>query len=181
MDRNRYARKALSFTPYLDLIFAFRHVHKRFPNLVKPLLFSDKILWRMLFDRRSEYAWTCDKLKMKTQALQRCADVAVAEVLWTGEDLSDLTNAQLDGDWVLKHISGTGKVYFGHGMVDLIALESVRKATASWVQSNEYSKNQRYYCCTVLSHSYFDCANDYSNTQINGVHNSSTGSTEKTG
>ena len=142
MARNRYVNEICRRLPKVDLLLAFKDVHGRFPNLINPKLMNDKILWRMFFDRRPDLAWTCDKLEMKNQARLRCAEVLVAEVLWSGENLQELTNVQLTGDWVLKHISGTGRVHFGHGMVGPSELETIRKVTSSWASGNKYSKKR---------------------------------------
>lgn len=121
---------------------SFISAHKRVPNLLKPHLFNDMLLWRILFDRRPELAWTCDKLEMKRYAIERSAYVLVPEVLWTGQNLDDLVNVALDGDWVLKLISGTGQVHFGQGNVNDDEMDIIREKTQSWINGNRYTRKR---------------------------------------
>ena len=96
----------------------------------------------MFFDRRSMLANTCDKLLMKDLALNRCPDLLVAETLWVGQELRESVNANLEGDWVLKEISGSGRIYFGTGPIDAKALATMQRETAHWEKDNKHSKKR---------------------------------------
>jgi len=94
----------------------------------------------MFFDRRSLLATTCDKLLTKELALERCPDLLAAETLWVGDNLSESLNSDLSGDWVLKEISGSGRIYFGSGPIDSTTLAKMKHETAHWPKDNRHSK-----------------------------------------
>lgn len=109
--------------------------YKRLGHLQHPVLFSEKVNWRILNDRRPLLAWTCDKVRMKEEAA-RCG-VSSAETYWSGQDLTELANVRLPEDWVLKPNHRCGLVYFGHGPIvdgDFPALEA---KTRGWLQEKQ--------------------------------------------
>ena len=96
----------------------------------------------MFFDRRAMLATTCDKLLTKEQALKKCPNLFAAETLWVGDNLSQSLNSDLDGDWVLKEVSGSGRIYFGSGRIDSATLAKMLRETAHWEKDNKHSKKR---------------------------------------
>ncbi|MDX6552384.1 MAG: hypothetical protein QOH74_872, partial [Gaiellales bacterium] len=111
---------------------AFRHL--RFlrvfgmrGNFREPATYSEKLNWRILYDRRDVLSWTCDKLAMKDYANAiEGLEIQVPEVLWTGTDVRHLARVELTGDWVLKpnHASGRNIVFGSGPVTDTRDLES---------------------------------------------------------
>lgn len=84
----------------------------------------------MVFDRRESLSWTCDKLRMKEEAVKRCSDVAVPRTLWTGVNLGDLHSFEFPDRWVLKPNHGSQDVILGEGAP---AIEDLIERTSSWL------------------------------------------------
>ncbi|RZU34108.1 ATP-grasp fold amidoligase family protein [Blastococcus saxobsidens] len=111
--------------------------HGRLPRLNDPRLFTEKINWRIVHDRRPELAWTCDKLAMKDYAigLHRETGLEVPETLWAGDDLGAVLGRTFDRPWVLKPNHRSGLVRFGAASeaVDADMVESTR----TWLQDDQ--------------------------------------------
>ncbi len=124
-------------------------------NFRRPSTYSEKLNWRILYDRRDVLSWTCDKLAMKDYAdAVDGLDIQVPEVLWTGTDARDLAGVELTGDWVLKpnHASGRS-VVFGTGSVsDTSDLESYMAGAMDDIQGSvlkEWAYTQARRCLLV--------------------------------
>jgi hypothetical protein len=94
-----------------------------------PTTFSEKINWRILYDRREILVDTCDKLRAKERAAR--LGIAVPETIWFGTDVTELANHPLPERWVLKPNHGSGHVYFGRGSV--ADVPELRAATRGWL------------------------------------------------
>jgi hypothetical protein len=97
-----------------------------------PRTFSEKVNWRILYDRREILADTCDKLRAKERAER--LGVAVPKTLWFGTDLAELATVPLPARWVLKPNHGSGNVYFGYGPVADLA--HLRSETRGWLRDS---------------------------------------------
>jgi hypothetical protein len=115
------------------ILFAF--YQRRLGHFKEPRTFSEKMNWRILYDRREELAWTCDKLAMKERAAK--FGIRVPETFWQGEELADLAEVELPDEWVLKPNHRSGLVYFGKGRPDI---EQLRKLTAGWLDESQWAK-----------------------------------------
>jgi len=118
--------------PLLYRAILFYKFHGRVPNLIRPKLLNDKIAWRILFDRRNFLVWACDKLEMKTQAQLRCPEVLIPETLAVFTNLAKIRNFDLTGHWVLKEISGSGQVHFGHENPNSDTYAEIATLLESW-------------------------------------------------
>ncbi|WP_157943953.1 ATP-grasp fold amidoligase family protein [Blastococcus atacamensis] len=111
--------------------------HGRLPRLREPRLFTEKINWRIVHDRRPELAWTCDKLAMKDYAmgLHQETGVEVPETLWSGDDLGAVLGRTFHRPWVLKPNHRSGLVRFGRASepVDAQLVESTR----TWLRDDQ--------------------------------------------
>lgn len=110
----------------------FLKAQRRWPSFREPKTFSEKVNWRMLYDRRDLIAWTCDKLKMKEHAQASGADVVVPRTLWAGRDVRSLRSVELPERWVLKPTHRYGLVHFGDPATDWDALA---ERTAGWLDN----------------------------------------------
>jgi hypothetical protein len=111
----------------------FMYHHRHLPHLRNPSTFSEKMNWRILYDRRPIIGWTCDKLAMKEYAA-KTPGLRVPQTYWSDSDLSTLSDAKLPGHWVLKPNHRSGRVFFGHGKPDVAYLKRV---SAGWLRSFE--------------------------------------------
>lgn len=109
----------------------YRRHFGRFPALLHPETFNEKVNWRILHDRRDLLRVTCDKLAAKDHALRATAGaVRVPRTFWSGTDVTELAAVDLPEHWVLKPNNGTAVVHFGHGRPDVEALAEV---TRGWL------------------------------------------------
>jgi hypothetical protein len=92
-------------------------------------MFTEKIQWRILNDRRELLGLTCDKLKSKEFA--EAADVGVPRTYWHGTDVRELADVTLPAQWVLKPNHRSGSVYFGAGAANVPHLLEV---TDGWLR-----------------------------------------------
>jgi hypothetical protein len=116
------------------LMFALKQ--HRLLDLRHPKGFSEKVNWRIVFDRRPHIAMTCDKLKAKDFAAR--ADVCPPVTVWAGTDLRDLRTVELPRHWVLKPNHRTGLFLMGSGPPDIAALTA---RTQGWLDEVMWSLN----------------------------------------
>ncbi|OAE02754.1 hypothetical protein A6A22_15960 [Arthrobacter sp. OY3WO11] len=105
-------------------IMYFR-VTRRHLRLGRPRLFTEKINWRIVNDRRDILSGTCDKIWM--QDFARDAGVKVPNRIWVGTSLAELAEVDLPARWVLKPNHSSGRVHFGEGKANLAELQAVTK------------------------------------------------------
>ena len=98
---------------------------------------TEKINWRILFDRREVLAWTCDKLQMKVEVAKLCPEIKIPAVLWTGDDLNELADLQLPERWVLKPNHRSGYVHLREGRPDVDALKA---ESVGWLDELNYAR-----------------------------------------
>ena len=84
----------------------FLRFHGTWGNFTHPRTFSEKINWRILYDRRPELAWTCDKLESKRRA--EAAGVRSPITYWAGDDVSKLADIGLRTTGSSSRITGPG-------------------------------------------------------------------------
>jgi hypothetical protein len=88
--------------------FAFAKLY-RFPNLVKPENFNDRIHWLMLFDQQELEIQCSDKLKVRDFVADRVGSNHLAELLGCADTLAEFERFSLPQNSVVKtnHDSGT--------------------------------------------------------------------------
>jgi hypothetical protein len=120
----------------------YRQATGRRPPLLRPRTFTEKLNWRITFDRRDLLAPTCDKLAMKEHARMLAPGlVRVPETLWSGTDVSELADVDLPGHWVLKPNHSCIRRLVGRGSVDVADL---RRRTAGWVDEQYWRKSEEW-------------------------------------
>jgi hypothetical protein len=120
----------------------YRQATGRFPPLLRPRTFTEKLNWRITVDRRRLLAPTCDKLAMKEHARTLAPGlVRVPETLWSGTDVGELVVVDLPGHWVLKPNHSCIRRLFGRGPADAADL---RRRTAGWVEEQYWRKSEEW-------------------------------------
>jgi len=82
--------------------------HRRFPNLLRPRRFSEKMQWRKLFDSNPAYPLILDKISARHFIASRVGEGRLPQLLWVGEDPADIPFGELDPPYVLKCNHGSG-------------------------------------------------------------------------
>ena len=119
----------------------YRQATGHLPPL-RPRTFTEKLNWRICFDRRDLLAPTCDKLAMKDHARRTAPGlVRVPETLWSGTDVGELARVDLSGHWVLKPNHSCIRRLFGRGPADVAYL---RGRTAGWVEEQYWRKSEEW-------------------------------------
>jgi len=117
-------------------------VHGRRPPQLRPGTFTEKLNWRITWDRRELLAPTCDKLAMKEAALRLApALVRVPRTYWAGTDVAELAGVDLPDRWVLKANHSCARVLFDEGPADPDRLAA---ATAGWLGDRYWRKSEEW-------------------------------------
>ncbi len=82
------------------------------PNPVIPGSFSDKVLWRKIFDRNPVFVPMTDKLEARKLALQRCPDILLPDILWEDENTEEFPFDSIELPVVVKVNNGSGWNFF---------------------------------------------------------------------
>jgi hypothetical protein len=97
--------------------------------LREPRGFCEKVNWRIVYDQRPVWEWTCDKVRSKEYAATRSPGILIPEVMWFGTDLVELESREISGRWVLKSNRTSKHVVLGEGRP---SVEQLRRETADW-------------------------------------------------
>lgn len=89
-------------------IQAFAAFHGAAPRLAAPQRFSEKILWRKIFDRNPRFPVLQDKLAAKAFVAACLPALAQAEVLWQGTRAEDIPFRRFPRPYIVKCNHGCG-------------------------------------------------------------------------
>jgi teichuronopeptide biosynthesis TupA-like protein len=83
-------------------------VFGRYPNLLRPRRFTEKIQWRKLFDLNPLYQTLSDKIAAREFIISRVGEGWLPELLWSGESTAEIPFEQFRNPYILKynHTSG---------------------------------------------------------------------------
>lgn len=88
---------------------------KRIPDVARPVLFSERMLWRKLFDRNPDFVTFSDKLACKRWIAERLPDLPIPRVLWDGERPEDIPQELIRTGVAIKANHGSGFNLLIHG------------------------------------------------------------------
>jgi hypothetical protein len=74
----------------------------RYPNLLRPRRFTEKMQWRKLFDLNPAYAVLLDKIAVREFVASRVGDGWFPPLLWAGDRVEDIPFDALDLPYILK-------------------------------------------------------------------------------
>ncbi|MCC9198016.1 ATP-grasp fold amidoligase family protein [Arthrobacter sp. zg-Y820] len=130
--------QALRFFPIpVKRRLIYFRAYGRLPNLRMPVLFSEKINWRIVFDRRDSIAFTCDKVKMKEYVSSIGTSVLIPKTLWHGRDLAELDQHDVSVPWILKPNHSSGQVIIGREVA--LDVPDIKRRTKGWLKDFNYS------------------------------------------
>lgn len=143
-NRKWARRKILGVIPKWFLNFALpvrRHAkrHGRIPNLVKPEMFTDKVLCRILFDRRPVLTEVADKAGVRSYVSARLGEELLPKVYCLTTDPDSISFDDLPEKFVIKPTHGSGwvRVITDRSTLDAAALVQTCK---EWLGQNFYEK-----------------------------------------
>lgn len=137
----RIARQAfyqpLRFLPiHLRRKLIYLRAYGRLPDLKHPVLFSEKINWRIAYDRRDAIRFTCDKVQMKEYATSVGTSALIPRTLWHGRNLDDLDKLNITSPWILKPNHSSGQVILGGR--NPIDVSDLKTRTRGWLKDFNY-------------------------------------------
>ena len=123
----------------------YLRAHKRWGNFRNPRLWTEKMQWRVINDRRALLAVASDKLASKALVAQIAKtlglEIRIPATLWVGTDVRELQAIadQLPTRWILKPNSSSGRVRMIDSAFTPIDWSELTKAGARWKQEDEES------------------------------------------
>lgn len=105
-----------------ELVRRYRRTFGRWPRLRQPQTFNEKVLHRMLFDRRPVWRTFSGKLESRAYVLERTGDPGLlVDLIGTATCAADLRALDLPQHYVVKanHMSGRIRIVDGSEPVDL--------------------------------------------------------------
>jgi hypothetical protein len=123
----------------IPLIRKFRLRHGHYPNLLRPRSFNEKILWRMLFDRRQILTIFAGELESRDYVQARLqGDAALIPLVGVAGTAGDIHRMALPAAFAVKanHGSGMVQLHRGPGLPDRSAIE---RLIEGW-QTTDYGK-----------------------------------------
>jgi hypothetical protein len=122
-------------------ILRFHRNHGRWPNLLRPQTFNEKILYRSIFDRRQLFHVLSDKLAVRDYVRARAGDaVAIPKVLFSTRSPELLLTVLLPRYFVMKSNHGQGHTYMrgrADAEVDRRGLAALAK---KWLKQDNYER-----------------------------------------
>jgi len=131
----RVMRTALGERAWLS--YLFYKIRGRMPDLRNPRLLNEKILCKMLNDRRSILNMHSDKLRARDFVRERRPDLALPAILWQSTIPASVPLADLPDRFVLKASHGSGWVKVVHDKRRENAAALSRLARR-WLRKNYY-------------------------------------------
>ncbi len=93
----------------------YEHRHGRRPDLVNPLTFNEKVLYRKLHEKSALFAECSDKVLVRERVAQLVGEKYVVPILWQGFQLPQRLPASWPENFVLKANYGSGLNRFAAG------------------------------------------------------------------
>ena len=97
----------------LDPLFVFKHygtAFGKYPNVLFPTSFNEKIARRMMFDRRAVLTQVADKFSVRKYVEDRLGSEILPRLYWVTTDPSDIPFDILPKEFVVKPTHGSGWV-----------------------------------------------------------------------
>lgn len=114
---------------------AFFLMHRYWPNLKRPLSFSEKIFFRMLYDRRPLLTIISDKLTARDFVAEKIGHHYLVPIHWSGTQPTDIPYDHLPSKFVIKANHGCGYIILVKNK-DKIARKEVNRLTSLWLRTN---------------------------------------------
>lgn len=92
----------------LDTVRAYKKVFGRYPNLLHPKTFNEKVQWRKLFERDSRLPRLADKVVVKDFVRERIGSDFLIPTLWHGKCLPPRSSRNWPLPFVIKANHGSG-------------------------------------------------------------------------
>jgi TupA-like ATPgrasp len=123
------------------IAFAAMQRHKRkfgvYPNLIRPRTFNEKVLHRMVFDRRLILRTLLDKYAVREYVRKRVGEHVLPRLYWVTKTPADIPFDDLPDKFVVKPTHGSGWIYLVPDKAHLDRQDLIDKCNA-WLGQNYY-------------------------------------------
>jgi hypothetical protein len=117
-----------------------QRVFGRAPDLVHPQLYTDKIRWRMLYDRRPLLEMCSDRLAVRHFVATRVGEQCLVPLLGVFDRPGDIDWGALSPPYVVKATHGCGwNIIVRHS--EEVDPEAFERTLSSWLETNYYHVN----------------------------------------
>jgi len=121
--------------------------HKRrfgvYPNLIRPKTFNEKVLYRMVFDRRPLLTRLQDKYAARDYVRERVGEYVLPQLYWVTKTPADIPFDDLPDKFVVKATHGRGWNYFVRDKATANRQDVIKTCTA-WLSWNYYDRNREW-------------------------------------
>jgi len=121
----------------------YLRAHKRWGNFYKPRIWTEKMQWRVINDRRAILAVASDKLASKAMVSKIAAmnqlAIRIPATYWVGTDIRELKelNEKLPARWVLKPNASSGRVCLIDSTTTAVDWQALESIGTSWMHKDE--------------------------------------------
>ncbi len=122
-------------SPQFRTLNEFRYRFGKFPNLIKPKTFNERLIFKMLFDRNPKLTMFADKYLVRRFVEQKCGSEILTKLYAVTDDAEKIPTLLLANKFVMKpnHLSGVIKI-----VKDLKdeSIEELIKLGDDWLRRN---------------------------------------------
>ena len=129
----------------LRVMELYRKAHGKWPNLIVPKTFSEKVIYRSLFDRRPVLRQFADKYAVRAYVAERLGQQVLPKLHWVTDNPNDIPFENLPSQFVVKPTHGCGWIEF---VRDKSTLQQDRLIATcrDWLSRNFYEvARERFY------------------------------------
>lgn len=113
----------------------FWRIHRYWPSFKNPRSYSEKIWYRMLFERDRRWITLSDKLAMRDYVASRIGEEYLVPLLWAGDKPEDIPFDQLPERFVIKATHGCAYNIVVRNKQELDR-DWIRKQLSEWLAEN---------------------------------------------
>lgn len=124
-----------------SLAQAHKAAHGRYPRLLRPRTFSDKLCSRLMFDRRPILTQLADKYGARAYIEERLGTAVLPRLYHVGQDPAAIPWDDLPPRYVLKATHASGWIKLVTGAVDR---EATLRLCSQWLRQSYYPVNREW-------------------------------------
>jgi hypothetical protein len=119
------------------LIRAYHKAHGAFPNVIRPTTFSEKVLHRLLFDRRTLLTHIADKAAVRSYVESRLGPQTLPKLYCLTDRPDTIPFEQLPNRFVVKPTHGSGRIQM---VLDKSTLDraALIETCTEWLENSYY-------------------------------------------
>lgn len=136
-------RKVGTKLPWLILVARHWKKYGEFPNILGPETFTEKVLHRILFDRRRILVTMADKLAVRPYIALRLGPAVLPQLYCVSSDPASIPFDRLPKSFVIKANHGSGWIEIVRDKSTLDR-DWLVKTCVSWLTQNWYDKTQEW-------------------------------------